>query len=50
MQEDVSSIQKQSERTEKCSSAVQRLSDRMDRVQDDVALIVELLQEKKRRH
>ena len=47
MQVDVSSIQKQSE---KSSSAAQRLSDRMDRVQDDVALIVELLQEKERRH
>ena len=53
MREDVSAIQRVSERTEKLqmdsqTAIIQRLSERMDKIQDDVALIVEMLQDKKR--
>ena len=49
MREDVSSVKRASERAEKLRMmdspvAIQRLSDRVDKMQNDVALIVEMLQ------
>ena len=49
MREDVSSVKRASERAEKLRmtdspAAIQRLSNRVDKIQNDVALIVEMLQ------
>ena len=55
VREDVSSVKRASERAEKMRmmdspAAIQRLSDRVDKIQNDVALIVEMLQANKNRN